>query len=51
MVILLWADADDQDEYGNPVTRLKIAKQRNGPTGEVPNIVFHRPQFRFAEVA
>lgn len=45
LILFLWqvqADVLDND------TKLKIGKNRQGPTGEVP-IRFHKPSFRFSE--
>ena len=43
-ILFLWETRDDTGEQ----TRLKIAKNRNGPTGEVP-IRFYKPSFIFTE--
>lgn len=45
VILFLWRV--DVDDFGND-TRLKIAKNRQGPTGEVP-VRFHRPSFLFTE--
>jgi replicative DNA helicase len=42
VVLMLWRDEDG-------VTRAKIEKQRNGPTGLLPRLHFHGPTFRFYE--
>lgn len=46
VILFLWR-VEDEDGRGND-TRLKIAKNRQGPTGEVP-VRFHRPSFKFSE--
>jgi replicative DNA helicase len=46
IVILLWK-TDKPDTLGN-VTHMKIAKNRQGPTGPI-DIVFHQPTFKFTE--
>lgn len=46
VVIMLW-ETDKPDTTGN-VTRMKIAKNRQGSTGPIP-IAFHKPSFKFVE--
>lgn len=46
LILFLWK-VDPPDLLGND-TKLKIAKNRQGPTGEVP-IIFSKPQFFFSE--
>jgi replicative DNA helicase len=45
LILFLWRTEPDQ--WGHD-TKLKIAKNRQGPTGEVP-IRFSKPQFFFSE--
>ena len=45
VVLFLWRT--EPDSFGND-TKLKIAKNRQGPTGEVP-VRFNRPTFTFGE--
>jgi replicative DNA helicase len=53
LVLFLWRDkergADDQDTEGE-VVRLKLAKHRNGPTGEL-DLWFKKRQTRFVGYA
>ena len=46
VVVLLWK-VDKPDALGN-VTKMKVAKNRQGPTGPV-DVVFHQPSFKFTE--
>jgi replicative DNA helicase len=53
LVMFLWRDkergADDQEQDGE-VVRLKLAKHRNGPTGEI-ELWFKKKQTRFVSYA
>lgn len=46
LVLMLW-ELEEEDATGNN-TRLKIAKNRQGPQGPLP-IKFHKPSFKFTE--
>lgn len=46
VVLLMWRDGGSTDE--NPAVRMKVAKQRNGPLGDVP-IRFDGPRYKFLD--
>lgn len=47
IVIFLWK-TEKPDTLGN-VTKGKVEKNRNGPTGKLEGLAFHQPSFKFSE--
>lgn len=54
LVVMLWRDkekaAEDQDDAEGEIVNLKLAKHRNGPTGEI-QLWFKKRQTRFVSYA
>ena len=48
VVLMMWREANPLGPDSPPNVRMKVAKQRNGPLGDVP-IRFHGPTYKFVD--